>query len=103
MGDTWNTLMASLAGLWATAPSLPPVVDPDRAWQWEKLIWHVAQVIIYVLLGLGMFALGYLIIDKVTPFSFGKEIQDKQNVAMGVVLGSVFIGIALILAAAIRG
>jgi uncharacterized membrane protein YjfL (UPF0719 family) len=32
-----------------------------------------------------------------------KEIEEDQNVALGVVLGAVVIGIALIVAAAIRG
>ncbi|MBY0233204.1 MAG: DUF350 domain-containing protein [Gemmataceae bacterium] len=82
-----------------TAPTLPP----DAAWNWDMLVWHLAQVTIYVLFGLGLFAIAYLVIDKATPFSIGKEIQEKQNIAMGVVLGSIFIGIALILAAAIRG
>ena len=47
-----------------------------------------------VAFGLGLFAIAYLVIDKATPFSIGNEIRDKQNVAMGVVLGCVFIGIA---------
>jgi uncharacterized membrane protein YjfL (UPF0719 family) len=37
-----------------------------------------------------------------TPFSLRKEIEEDQNVALGVVLGAVVIGIAIIVAAAIR-
>ena len=30
------------------------------------LLWHVSMVVIYVILGLGLFAVAYLIIDKAT-------------------------------------
>ena len=86
--------------LWATTP---PQVTGAMPWNWDVLLWHITQVVIYVVLGLGLFALAYLIVQKVVPFSIRKEIEEDQNVALGVVLGSVFIGIAIILAAAIRG
>ena len=72
-------------------------------WEWENLFWHVAQVVVYVILGLGLFGVAYLIIDKATPFSLGKELLEKHNLAVAIVLGAVFLGIAVILAAAIRG
>jgi uncharacterized membrane protein YjfL (UPF0719 family) len=74
-----------------------------EAWNWDLLLWHLTQVVIYVVVGLGLFALGFLLFDKLTPFSLGKEIQEKQNIAMAIVVSSIFLGIALILAAAIRG
>jgi uncharacterized membrane protein YjfL (UPF0719 family) len=70
---------------------------------WQTVLWHVALVVLYVLIGLGFFALAYFLIQKMTPFSLRKEIEEDQNVALGVVLGAVVIGIALIVAAAIRG
>ena len=75
----------------------------QQPWDWQRLAWDLMQVVIYTLAGLVLFGIAYLIIDKVTPFSLGKELLQDKNVAMGIVLGSVFIGIALILAAAIRG
>ena len=76
---------------------------PPEMWDWGLLFWHVAQVVVYVILGLGLFGVAYLIIDKATPFSLGKELLEKNNVAVAIVLGAVFLGIAVILAAAIRG
>ncbi|HZY85441.1 MAG TPA: DUF350 domain-containing protein [Gemmataceae bacterium] len=72
-------------------------------WDWQTVLWHLSLVVLYVLLGLGFFALAYFLIQKMTPFSLRKEIEEDQNVALGVVLGAVVIGIALIVAAAIRG
>jgi putative membrane protein len=92
-------MMFSSLLLWATTPQ----VIGAKPWEWELLLWHITQVIVYVVLGLGLFALAYLVVQKMVPFSIRKEIEEDQNVALGVVLGSVFIGIAIILAAAIRG
>lgn len=88
--------------LWATTP-VPPQVTGAMPWNWDVLLWHITQVVIYVLVGLGLFGLAFLVVQKVVPFSIRKEIEDDQNVALGVVLGSIFISIAIILAAAIRG
>jgi putative membrane protein len=71
-------------------------------WDWGLLSWHVIQVIIYVILGLGLFGVAFLAIQKFTPFSLRKELEDDQNTAVAIVLGAVFLGIAVILAAAIK-
>jgi uncharacterized membrane protein YjfL (UPF0719 family) len=39
----------------------------------------------------------------VTPFSIRKEIEEDQNIALGIVIGAMLLGIALIIAAAING
>jgi uncharacterized membrane protein YjfL (UPF0719 family) len=75
----------------------------ENAWDWWLLLWQVLLVVIYVVLGLGLFAVAYLIIDRITPFSLRKELEDDQNTALAIVLGSVFIGIAIIVAAAMKG
>ncbi|MGL4555354.1 MAG: DUF350 domain-containing protein [Gemmataceae bacterium] len=86
--------------LWATAP---PQITGAMPWNWDVLLWHVTQVVVYVVLGLGLFGFAFLVVQKVVPFSIRKEIEEDQNVALAVVLGAVFLGIAIILAAAIRG
>ncbi|MFP6686390.1 MAG: DUF350 domain-containing protein [Polyangiaceae bacterium] len=40
---------------------------------------------------------------KLSPFSIRKEIEEDQNTALGIVIGSVIIGLALVIAAAISG
>jgi putative membrane protein len=54
-------------------------------------------------LGILLFALAFLIIVKVTPFSLRKEIEDDQNTALAIIIASVIIGIALIVSSAIHG
>lgn len=64
---------------------------------------HVIATIVFVLVGLVFFAIAFWIITKVAPFSVRKEIEDDQNTALGIVIGSVIIGIALIVSAALHG
>lgn len=65
---------------------------------------HLVQFIltlVYVVLGLVVFGVGFMIINKAVPFSLRKEIEEDQNTALGIIIGSVIIGLAIIIAAAI--
>ena len=44
-------------------------------------------------LGIMLFAVAFLIIVKVTPFSLRKEIEEDQNTALAIIIASVIIGI----------
>lgn len=74
----------------------------------EKILFDLRPIvmlttIIYALLGFGVFALALYIMDKVAPFSLHKEIEEDQNIALAIVMGSIFIALAIIIQAAIRG
>ena len=69
----------------------------------EDILPLLLTTIIFVLLGLVVFAIAYLIIVKVSPFSVRKEIEDDQNIALGIIIGAVILGVAIIIAAAING
>lgn len=63
----------------------------------------IVSTIVYSLIGIVVFALAFVIMDKLTPFSLRKEIEDDQNTALAIIMGSVFISLAIIIQAAIRG
>jgi putative membrane protein len=69
----------------------------------DQLLPVLATVIIFVLLGLLIFAIAFIIIIYVSPFSVKKEIEEDQNTSLGIIIGSVILGIAIIIAAAIHG
>lgn len=69
----------------------------------DQLLEVLVTTLIFVLIGLVVFGIAFFILEKVTPFSIRKEIEDDQNTALGIVIGSMLIGIALIIAAAIQG
>ena len=69
----------------------------------ENLLPVFVTTLVFVVLGLIVFALAFLVIVKTTPFSVRKEIEDDQNVALAIVIGAVILGSAIIIAAAVHG
>jgi uncharacterized membrane protein YjfL (UPF0719 family) len=69
----------------------------------EGLLPTLVTTLVFVVLGLIIFALAFLVIGVAAPFSVRKEIEDDQNVALAIVIASVILGSALIIAAAIHG
>jgi putative membrane protein len=63
----------------------------------------IVGTVIYSLIGIAIFILAYALIQKLSPFSVQKEISEDQNVALGIIIGSVIIGLSIIIAAAIHG
>jgi putative membrane protein len=59
--------------------------------------------VIYSLIGLAVFVAGFYVIRLILPFDVNKEIEADQNTALGIVIGSFIIGLAIIVAAAISG
>ena len=69
----------------------------------EGLLPLFITTVVFVVFGLIVFALAFLIIAKSAPFSVRKEIEDDQNIALAIVIGAVIIGSAMIIAAAVHG
>ena len=65
----------------------------------EQLLW----TLIYSVLGMGVFGLSFFLITRLAPFSVRHEIEVDQNTALAVIIGSVNVGLAIIIAAAIAG
>jgi|TARA_B100000780_G_scaffold264804_1_gene219765 putative membrane protein len=51
--------------------------------------------------GIIIFAIAFYIMVKIAPFSVKKEIEEDQNTSLGILFGSVFIGLAIIISAGI--
>lgn len=58
--------------------------------------------ILYALIGVLVFWISFVIIDKVTPYDLWSEIVEKKNMALAVVVGAMCLGIAIIVASAIH-
>ena len=63
----------------------------------------VLNSLVYSVLGLVVFSIWFLIIDKITPYDLWKELVQEKNLALAIVLGAVSIGLCLIIAAAVHG
>ncbi len=58
--------------------------------------------ILYAIIGVIIFWLAFVIVDKITPYDLWREIVEKQNQALGVVVAAMCLGISIIVAAAIH-
>lgn len=58
---------------------------------------------LYALIGVAIFWLSFLLVDRLTPYNLWEEIVQKKNLALAIVVGSTAISIGMIVAAAVHG
>ena len=62
----------------------------------------ISNSILYAFLGVILFVALFVIIDRVTPYHLWRELVEKQNTALAIVVGFTALGICVIVAAAIH-
>ena len=67
----------------------------------DQLLEVLATTLIFVFIGILFFAIAYGVLGFMYPIK--KEIEEDQNTALGIMIGSIMIGLAIIIAAAIQG
>lgn len=60
----------------------------------------ILSSIVYFVIGMILCALGYKIFDIITPFDLNEEI-DNHNIAAGLTVAGIFIGVAIVVSAVI--
>lgn len=61
------------------------------------------ESVVFVTIGLVVFGVAFYLVTKLAPFSIRKEIEEDQNTALGIMIGALIIGLAMIISAAIGG
>jgi putative membrane protein len=87
-------------------PNRLPLLFADASAEgsmFTRLVEPVVQSAVFALVGVVVFALAFWVMAKVAPFSIRKEIEHDQNTALGIIVGSIVIGLAMIIASAIKG
>jgi uncharacterized membrane protein YjfL (UPF0719 family) len=64
---------------------------------------HLLAAIVFSIVGIVVFTICLYTIEKVTPFSIMKEIEEEHNQAMAMIVSAIVLGISIIIAAAILG
>ncbi|MBL8388899.1 MAG: DUF350 domain-containing protein [Hydrogenophaga sp.] len=59
--------------------------------------------ILFALIGVVVFWIAFIVIDKLTPYDLWKELVENRNNALGMVVAAMCLGISIIVAAAIHG
>jgi putative membrane protein len=70
------------------------------------MAFHIQQLIstlVYAGLGIVIFLGAFKLAQKFLPFDVVKELTEDDNVAVGILMASVILGLAIIIASAIRG
>jgi putative membrane protein len=68
----------------------------------DLILHNVANALVFALVGILIFVLAFLIIDKATPYHLWKEIVQEHNTALAILVGAMSIGICIIIAAAVH-
>ena len=62
----------------------------------------IANSIIYAVIGIVIFIVGFIIVDKLTPYDLWKQLVEEKNLALAIVVGCATLGTCIIIAAAIH-
>ena len=62
----------------------------------------VVNAIVFAFLGVAIFWISFLIIDKATPYNLWREIIENKNTALAIIVGAMSLGLCIIIAAAIH-
>jgi uncharacterized membrane protein YjfL (UPF0719 family) len=69
---------------------------PDIHWA------PMVAALIYATMGLVIFGVAFVLVDRFTPYQLWREIIEQHNTALAIVVGSLAIGISIIVSSAIR-
>ena len=59
--------------------------------------------VVYSVIGIVLMIIGFIVVDRITPYDLWKELMENRNQALATVVAAFTIAIAIIIAAAIHG
>jgi putative membrane protein len=63
---------------------------------------NLVSALVYAFIGILIFIVAFVLMDKMTPYHLWKEIVQEHNMALAILVGSMSLGICIIIAAAIH-
>ena len=63
---------------------------------------NLISAVVFTLLGILIFVIAFVVMDRITPYHLWKEIVQEHNIALAVLVGAMSIGICIIIASAIH-
>lgn len=64
---------------------------------------HVLDSLLFAGVGIIVLVLSFILIDKLTPYSLWREIIEKRNVSLAIIIAAFILGLAIIISSAIHG
>ncbi|MCS7025669.1 MAG: DUF350 domain-containing protein [Bryobacteraceae bacterium] len=62
----------------------------------------VLNALLYAVLGIVIFVISFVVLDKLTPYALWKEIVEEKNTALAILVGAMSVGICIIIASAVH-
>lgn len=63
---------------------------------------NLINAMIYSALGILIFVVAFVLVDKLTPYHLWNEIVREHNTALAILIGAMSIGMCIIIAAAVH-
>jgi putative membrane protein len=63
---------------------------------------NVVNAMLFAFIGIFIFTVAFVVLDKLTPYHLWKEIVQEHNLALAILVGALSIGICIIIAAAVH-
>ncbi len=67
----------------------------------DTLSSNVIAALVFAVLGISVFLIAFVAVDRLTPYALWREIIDEHNTALAILIGSIALGMSIIVAAAI--
>jgi putative membrane protein len=67
-----------------------------------QTLQNILASIAYSAVGTIIFIVAYKVMERILPFNVDKELSEDHNTAVGILIGSIMIGLAIIIAASIH-
>lgn len=64
---------------------------------------YLLNSLVYSLVGILVFWLAFVVIDKLTPYDLWRELVEERNTALAIVIAAMCLSVAIIIASAIHG
>ena len=68
----------------------------------DIVVQNIQAALVFAVIGILIFVLAFVVIDRMTPYHLWKEIVEEKNLALAVLIGAMSIGICIIIAAAVH-
>ena len=66
------------------------------------IVRNIEAALVFAFIGIVVFVVSFVIIDRLTPYDLWREIVQEKNMALAVLVGALSIGICIIIAAAVH-
>lgn len=60
------------------------------------------NALIFAVMGILIFVIAFVVVDKLTPYDLWKEIVEEKNIALAIMVGAMSLGLCIIIASAVH-